>query len=142
MSAVVWLLATLFVVAGLAKIIDLPLFESELRHVGLVPAWSVPFIAGWLPWFELCCGCGLMSQTFRTGSAWACAGLSGAFVVVSLVGLATNASTFCGCLGALPIGWNGLPWLWHAVIAAALLLLSLAVALVPQRRMPVALGGE
>ena len=103
-----FVLGTVFVLAGLAKLPRRAEFEAAVRGYRLVPERAVPSIARWLPVVELVAGALLL---LGLGTA-AVAALLGAFLVVFTgavaINLARGRAIDCGCYGAGPartIGW-------------------------------------
>ncbi len=89
-----WLLAVVFLWAGLGKVTDLPAFRDRLLVHGSLPtalAWAVILV---LPWLELVCAvCLIFGRAVREATAL----LSGLLVGFAVYGLTLPAGSDCGC---------------------------------------------
>jgi uncharacterized membrane protein YphA (DoxX/SURF4 family) len=119
------ILIIIFLITGLGKVLAPHLLRVELGHLTFLPSYMSWFLAGWLPWLELSCSVGLMIGTWRRGAATTALMLSLVFFIASLNGWIFGWSTACSCLGMLSIGWSGIPWSLHVLIALVMIILSL-----------------
>lgn len=87
-------------IAGLAKLGDLPAFADALKTWQLVPSWSKPVVLHLIPGTELVLGgawlLGMHRRFCVAGAAVLFAGLSAVFAAEWHLGAAPS----CGCLGA------------------------------------------
>ncbi len=144
-----YLLAAVFLMAAVTKIIDLRGFEDQVLLHSDLPRWLgkatliVPgtkpiaglhlakLIVAFLPWLELTCGLCLVF-------AWAVreAALTTAFLLVLFVISSIASQTEdCHCF-FVPSALSNLPWWSHSLRDAGLLLCSLLVAFMPSKSKP------
>lgn len=101
------LMAGVFVYAGAMKALDPAQFALDLQGYRLLPSAFIPWLALYIPWVEIACGCGLLLRPLRAG-AWGIAMvLSVGFVVFLGSAWARGLDVSCGCFGsaaAEPIG--------------------------------------
>src|SRR5260221_5968251 len=92
-------LASLFVLAGVLKLLDPAAFAVEVYHYQLIPWWSCALLALFLPWLEICMGIALLTRWFSRGAlAWVTALL----IVFSLAlssAMLRGFSIYCCCFG-------------------------------------------
>lgn len=106
-----FLVGTVFVLSGLAKLPRLREFEADIRRYDLLPPKVVRPLAGWLPVLELLFGLALLAGLgIRYVGAVICA-LLALFTLAIGVNLARGRRFDCGCLaiGApSTIGWGAI----------------------------------
>lgn len=125
-------LSTAFILAGLAKTSKRDEFERAVRGFKLVPRSYVPYVAVWLPRFELATGL-LIALGILTVLAASLAGVAVlAFTAGVAIALARGRRIDCGCFGQF-----GKPITWLTVARNAVLL-TMALVVVAMR--PVALS--
>jgi putative oxidoreductase len=94
-------LAALFLYAGIAKIVDVRTFATDVAHYRVVPALLVAPFAAALPGIEVACGVGLLfGRTARAGALLA-AGLLAVFTAAAVQALARDINIDCGCFGSI-----------------------------------------
>jgi uncharacterized membrane protein YphA (DoxX/SURF4 family) len=98
-----FVLAALFVVAGLAKIADPPGFAHEIHNYRIVPAIAVNAMALVLPWLEVVTGVALFLGIFRRTAARIFGILLVVFIVALSVNLARGRPVDCGCFGTAKV---------------------------------------
>lgn len=104
------LLALVFVVAGLAKLIDSAGSRASMRDFG-VPAFLARPLAVLLPLLELVCAAALTSVTFAWWGASGALAMLLVFMAAIGVNLMRGRRPDCRCFGQLhasPIGWTTL----------------------------------
>ena len=98
-----FVLAALFVVAGIAKIADPPGFAHEIHNFRILPGAAVNLVALVLPWLEVVTGAALFLGIFRRTAAQ----VFGVFLLVFIVGLGVNLArgrpVDCGCFGTAKV---------------------------------------
>ncbi len=98
-----FVLAALFVVAGLAKTADPPGFAHEVHNYKILPAASVNVVALVLPWLEVVTGVALFVGVFRRTAAQIFGVLLLVFIVGIGVNLARGRPVDCGCFGTAKV---------------------------------------
>lgn len=100
-------LGGVFLVAGVAKIVDPVSFYHAIRDYQILPHALAQIVAWWLPWLEVSAALALAIPRTR-GSAAAILGLlSLGFLGLNLVALVRNTGATCSCFGPLasiPVG--------------------------------------
>jgi len=94
-----FVLAAVFVVAGIAKIVDPPDFAHEIHNYALLPDGAVNALALLLPWVEVVSGLLLFLGTWRRTSAALLGVLLITFTAALSVNLARRRPVDCGCFG-------------------------------------------
>lgn len=94
-----FLLAALFVVAGVAKIADPPAFAHEIHNYRLLPGGAVNALALVLPWLEVVAGVALFLGVFRRTAAGVVALLLIVFIGAIGINLAKGRPIDCACFG-------------------------------------------
>ena len=97
------ILGMLFVISGISKIVDLPVFVAVLRNFGLVPDALLGPFAILIPILELCFGFLLSIGFFTRSSAAVIILLLTLFIAGIIFVLMTGKSTDCGCFGSIII---------------------------------------
>ncbi len=93
------LVAGVFVYAGAMKAVDPTQFAVDLQGYRLLPSTVLPWLALYIPWVEIVCGCGLFLRPLRAG-AWGIASvLTVGFVVFLGSAWARGLDVSCGCFG-------------------------------------------
>jgi putative oxidoreductase len=123
-------LAGLFVLAGVLKVLDPAAFAVEIDHYQLIPWWSCALLALFLPWLEICMGIALLTRWFSRGAlAWVTALL----VVFSLAlssAMLRGLSIDCGCFGRV---WHSTGTFWPLVRNLVLLGMTVVLWWKPRR---------
>ena len=102
------LLSAIFLIAGWAKLADLPRARQSVRDFGF-PEGLTAVLAVLLPVGELVVGIGLIPARFAWYAAFGALALLTAFVLVIAVNLIRGRTPDCNCFGQLhsqPIGWD------------------------------------
>ena len=95
-----FLLAALFLVAGLSKLRKRQQFERAVRGYGLLPGRFAPAVASGLPPLEIAAGVLLALGAATTAVATVLLVLLGVFTLAVAVNLARGRQIDCGCFGA------------------------------------------
>ena len=96
-----FLLAAVFILAGVVKIIDPIGFARAIADYDLLPDRIVPVVAVVLPWWEVAAGVFAISGRWRIPSLTVLTGLSAVFLIVGTITFARGLSAECGCFGFL-----------------------------------------
>jgi len=94
-----FVLAALFVVAGISKIADPPGFAHEVHNYRLLPGGAVNALALWLPWLEVVTGLALFLGRARRAAATILGILLVVFIGALSINLARRHPVDCGCFG-------------------------------------------
>lgn len=102
------ILAAVFVTAGIAKLGDPAGLAAAMNRFEVISEALLPWLARYLPWFEIVTGAALLLPWLFRGAWW----LLATFMVVATAMLAQayfrGLSIDCGCWGAwweMPLGW-------------------------------------
>jgi putative oxidoreductase len=98
-ARVQFVLAALFVVAGVAKIADPPGFAHEIHNYRLLPDGAVNALALVLPWLEVVSGLALFLGIARRTAALILGVLLVVFIGALGINLARRHPVDCGCFG-------------------------------------------
>jgi uncharacterized membrane protein YphA (DoxX/SURF4 family) len=93
------LLGTLFIYAGISKIIDPFEFAKAISNYLLVPSWSVNFLAITLPWVEVISGFMLLLGLWTRENTIIILGLLFIFLIALIQAMVRNIDLECGCFG-------------------------------------------
>ena len=116
------LAASVFLVAGLLKLLAPMAFADGIAGFHAFPVWAINPLAMCVPWFEILTGTGiLIGRTRRAGGLAAC-GLSVCFVVLYASALARGLDVQCACFGK----WDLLQASTRVGLVRALILLGLS----------------
>lgn len=104
-------LSTVFIVAGVLKLMDLQGFADSLFGYQFLPKELIHPVAIGLPVFEVVIGALLLIpvNNFKRISATAVIGLNLLFIILLIVTYARGLSVQCGCFGKmtlLPVKWQ------------------------------------
>lgn len=92
-----WVLAGMFLAAGVIKLSDVDTFASVIAAFGLAPKPLVPFIALGLPVLEILAALGLVFDV--KGALSVLTGLTVFFIFVLSYGMYMGLDVDCGCYG-------------------------------------------
>jgi uncharacterized membrane protein YphA (DoxX/SURF4 family) len=101
----------LFLLAALAKIVDVASLAREVHNFRLVPFWSEHLVAMTLPWVELVAGLALVLGIRPRAGAWVAGALLAGFTVGVALAMARGLNFECGCFGTAGgtrVGWTKL----------------------------------
>jgi hypothetical protein len=98
-ARVQFVLAAVFVVAGVGKIMDPPGFAHEIHNYGLVPGVAINVLAIVLPWIEVVAGLALFVGLARRSAARIFGVLLLVFIGALSINLVRGRPVDCGCFG-------------------------------------------
>ena len=92
-------LGLLFLVAALAKIVDVTSLAKEVHNFHLAPLWSEHLVAMTVPWVELVAGLALVLGIRPRAGAWVAGALLVVFTIGVALAMARGLNFECGCFG-------------------------------------------
>lgn len=96
-----FILATVFIIAGIEKVSDLISFSSILHNYRIFPYWSINFIAVSLPWVELINGI-LLLYGYKKKEIAAIFGIILLFFILLIfISILRGLDINCGCFGTI-----------------------------------------
>jgi len=105
------ILGLLFLVASLAKLVDVTSLASQVHNFHLLPFWSEHLVAMTLPWIEFVAGLALVLGIRARAGAWLLGVLLAGFTVGIVLAMARGLNFECGCFGTADgtrVGWTKL----------------------------------
>ena len=127
-----FLIAAVFIYAGVSKALDPAGFANDIANYHIMP-WPLGVrLAFYQPWLEIACGAGLLLGRARYGALAILAALTSVFIAASLVAKARGIDVSCGCFGHAA---RNLSFAGHLAIDLALLATILAL-FIRQRSAP------
>jgi putative oxidoreductase len=122
-------LATIFIYAGVTKVLAPVRFAADIRNFHLLPQTATLPLAFYLPWLEVLCGVALLVPWFYRGSMLVLLVLAFVFVIALMTARIRGIDVSCGCFGhATDFSFASHLALDCAIIAALFLLLRGAVS--------------
>jgi putative oxidoreductase len=119
-----WLVAALFIFAGISKILNPETFARDLDNYRLLPHLLVTIMAVILPWLEVLCGIFLIVGTWKKGAAFTLLVLTFMFLIAISSAIARGLDITCGCFSMTIEGMKvGYSRLIEDVVLFALILL-------------------
>ena len=92
-----WILALVFIYAGLIKIYDPAGFAKNIDNYQVLPYFLVTVVAAILPWVEVICGLLLIVGRWMEGAAFLLLILNFVFVALIASALVRGLDIECGC---------------------------------------------
>ncbi len=92
-----WLIAALFIFAGISKILDPVTFARDIDNYRLLPYLLVTLMAIILPWLEVLCGIFLIIGSWKKGAAFLLLLLTFMFLIAISSAIARGLDITCGC---------------------------------------------
>ncbi|MDW7679382.1 MAG: MauE/DoxX family redox-associated membrane protein [bacterium] len=92
-----WIVAVIFIYAGLVKIMNPAAFAEQVDNYRFLPYFLVTLVAAILPWLELGCGLLLIFGRWLPGAALVLVGLNLVFLIATITALAKGLDISCGC---------------------------------------------
>jgi putative oxidoreductase len=122
--SVQFVVAIVFIYAGVIKVWDPIGFANDIDNYKVLP-WAVGVrLAFYLPWLEIFCGLALITRHLYRGGLSILTALVSVFIVASIVAKARGLDITCGCFGHASKNWNFTTHLaLDLVLVAALLFL-------------------
>ena len=103
-------LAGVFLVAGLPKLLDPGSFAQAIANYRILPDALVGPVAVVLPGIEVVCAVALAAGVMQRGALVAIQGMLVVFLVALVQAVLRGIDTSCGCFGATPesapVGWG------------------------------------
>jgi hypothetical protein len=96
-----FIIAAVFGVAGVLKIVDPIGFARSIVDYDLIPELLVPAIAVVLPWWEVTAAVFIVVGRWRAGGLAVLLGMSATFLTLGVITFARGLSPECGCFGFL-----------------------------------------
>jgi uncharacterized membrane protein YphA (DoxX/SURF4 family) len=95
-----WILAGIFVYAGVAKIVSPVDFSDSIASFALLPRGLIPWVALGLPPFEILAGICIVSGFQRRPALLGLTGLAAVFLLALGAAMIRGISVDCGCFGS------------------------------------------
>ena len=92
-----WLVAAIFIFAGVSKMIDPSTFARDIDNYRLLPYLLVTLMAIILPWLEVFCGIFLIIGKLKKGAAFTLLVLTFMFIIAIGSAVARGLDITCGC---------------------------------------------
>ena len=92
-----WLIAAIFIIAGVGKILDPATFANDIDNYRILPYFLVTIAAIVLPWLETLCGLSLIFSKLNKGSTFIIFILTIIFSIAISSALARGLDISCGC---------------------------------------------
>ena len=119
-----WMVAALFIFAGISKILNPDTFARDIDNYRLLPYLLVTIMAVILPWLEVLCGIFLIVGTWKKGAAFTLLVLTFMFLIAVSSAIARGLDITCGCFSMTIEGMKvGYSRLIEDVVLFALILL-------------------
>jgi putative oxidoreductase len=119
-----WMVAALFIFAGISKILNPDTFARDIDNYRLLPYLLVTIMAVILPWLEVLCGIFLIVGTWKKGAAFTLLVLTFMFLIAISSAIARGLDITCGCFSMTIEGMKvGYSRLIEDVVLFALILL-------------------
>ncbi len=125
-------LGTVFLSAGITKIVDPAGFALAVYNYHILPAWLVNLAAVTLPWIEVVAGVCLVLGLWVPGSALVVSVLLLAFTTALGFNMYRGLDITCGCFSTSP-GSGKITW-WYVLRDGSLFLSGLLVLFADQGR--------
>jgi putative oxidoreductase len=110
-SNIIWrivdfIIAAVFIYAGVLKAIDPAQFAHDINNYRILP-WSVSVaLAFYLPWLEIFCGLGLVFRVFYRGALSILTALIVVFTFATIAAKVRGLDITCGCFGHASQHWS------------------------------------
>ena len=118
-----WLLAAIFLYAGVDKLLHFGGFERALESYAILPAGYGRYLALPLILVELWVGIGLLRNRWRRSAALCATGLLGLFTLALAVNHWINPQAICGCWFTITLSRSTEQHLLQNLVMAGLALL-------------------
>lgn len=128
------ILGTIFLYAGVIKVLDPLKFADAVHAFKILPRWPIMSLALGLPMVEILSGILLITQRYRRLGAFAILVMTTVFAAAIASALARGLIINCSCFGEL-----GVPTrtkLWTALIRDVALFLMALFVYIPSLRQP------
>jgi uncharacterized membrane protein YphA (DoxX/SURF4 family) len=122
-----WLVAAIFIFAGISKLLNPATFARDIDNYRLLPYLLVTLMAIILPWLEVLCGIFLIVGSWKRGAAFVLLVLTFMFLIAISSAIARGLDISCGCfsmtLEGTKIGYTRL--IEDVILFAIILLINL-----------------
>ena len=98
-TASAYIVAAVFVLAGLAKLGDISAFSDAVAAFGILPLFAVNIFAMVLPWVEILSGVCVFAPRWRNEGLLLTVALNVIFIIAAGVAMAKGINTDCSCFG-------------------------------------------
>jgi len=99
-----WILALVFLYAGIGKIINPADFAQDIDNYRILPYLLVTLMAAILPWIEVICGLLLLLGKWNLGTSFTVAGMNVVFIIAISSAMARGLDISCGCFASFGEG--------------------------------------
>jgi len=104
--AVDFIIAAIFVYAGVLKVLDPVQLAHDIDHYKILP-WTIGVgLAFYLPWLEIFCSLALVFRLFYRGALSILTALVVVFLVATIAAKARGLDITCGCFGHASENWS------------------------------------
>ena len=101
-----FIIAALFIYAGVLKALDPVQLAHDIDHYKILP-WAVGAgLAFYLPWLEIFCGLALIFRLFYRGALSILTALVVVFLVATIAAKVRGLDITCGCFGHASQNWS------------------------------------
>jgi putative oxidoreductase len=101
-----FILAAVFIYAGVLKALDPVQLAHDVDHYKILP-WTIGVgLAFYLPWLEIFCGLALIFRLFYRGALSILAVLVMIFLVATIAAKVRGLDITCGCFGHASQNWS------------------------------------
>ena len=125
-----WMVAALFIFAGISKILNPDTFARDIDNYRLLPYLLVTIMAVILPWLEVLCGIFLIVGTWKKGAAFTLLILTFMFLIAISSAVARGLDITCGCFSmtieGMKVGYTRL--IEDVVLFGLILLINIRLA--------------
>lgn len=112
-----WILAIVFIYAGIGKIINPNNFAQDIDNYQVLPYFLVTLMAAILPWIEVICGLLLIFRKWVLGASFILTVLNGVFIIAISSALIRGLDISCGCFASFGEGAKaGIPKILEDVL--------------------------
>ncbi len=125
-----FIIGGIFIYAGILKVLDPVGFANDIDNYKTLPWVFGVRLAFYLPWLEILCGIGLITRKLYFGGLFLLTGLTGIFIVASIVAKSRGIDITCGCFGHVSKNWS---FAQHLSLDLLLLAALLALLLLNRR---------
>ena len=102
-----WIVATIFIVAGITKILNPLTFAEDIDNYQILPYLLVTLMAIILPWLEVLCGFFLIIGKLQKGAALTLMIMTFIFLAAIISGIVRGLDISCGCFTSTT-EWNSI----------------------------------
>jgi len=101
-----FIIAAIFIYAGVLKALDPVQLAHDIDHYKILP-WIVGVgLAFYLPWLEIFCGLALVFRLFYRGALSILTALVVVFLVATIAAKSRGLDITCGCFGHASQNWS------------------------------------